>query len=569
MLAIYAVTNNNDCVNFIISSYSDYNSEKCIKLARKIFDSIHYANDKECVPIAYPALSDIMHEHMTLVAGGSYSTRRDADFIGQSIRSLMKKCGNTSEKAYQMMQIPDDDYTLDVDARRLAKVFRLEEGMFDPYTDTEAMIRLGMFSDARMFHALRSLAWTVSCKADREDRDLRSYNFEELDEIGKLICINHFNYSTESYCSGLCSHYDWRVFYVPDAYIGSDCEAGTDLRELCGKENRSGNTSFLYIPGHNDISSMDCTNEIISRNEETLESLEALRKDLIDLLPVMQTIYDGLMKDRNRNEKLEGVLSDALNAWCALAVAAKEPFYSEEANDAPEVDAGLNGPMNRPVDDFENSAPAKENSSVSKPTNAKKPFRPVPKGEILELDGATVIKPGQFAGNMYLRNIVIPEGITEISEQAFNFCMFLETVVLPKSLKKIGKMAFMGCRSLCYVEIPDGVEEICDHAFGATNNLKEVHLPDSLKRVDRYIFGLGGDSPYATAYMSGELASRLQASCKDSLSLPAISARRYVIDGVGYENMYDYIRQHSSSAGLTVSMESNSFDEYCAEMEAA
>lgn len=199
----------------------------------------------------------------------------------------------------------------------------------------------------------------------------------------------------------------------------------------------------------------------------------------------------------------------------------------------------------------------------------KRPVRPAPKGDVLDLHGATVIEPGQFMANMALRNIVIPEGVTEIGERAFYSCMALETVVLPKTMKKIGKMAFMSCRALRQVEIPEGVEEICDHAFGATNNLKEVYLPDSLQRVDRYIFGLGGDSPYATAYMSGELASRLQASSKDSRFLSAISARRYVIDGVGYDNMYDYGKSDTSSSGFTGSVDEKSFDEYRDEMEEA
>ena len=519
-------------------SYSGYSPDKLLHAAQAVFGSVHCGNDSEITPIAYLQVPDFCHEHFTLVSGG-YTTRRDADFVGQPIRMLMEKCGRKTEEAYALMEIPNDDYTLDNEARRLAKVFRLQDGMFDPYTDTEAMIRLGMFSEAKMLHALRSLAWTVFCKADREGRLPESYSFEELIQIAKPLDTNQFNYSTESYCSGLCSHYDWRVFYVPDAYIDSDCESHTDLRQLCGKENRSGNTSFVVFGGLGGFSSMNRSSEIISRNEETLESLEALRKDLLDLLPVMRTLHDGFMKNRDRSEKLEGILAEALTAWCALAVAAKEPFYSEEANDSPEVDAGLDGPMEQPTDDFDRQTPTKKSGSSSKPTVMKRPACPVPKGEVLDLNGATVIEPGQFMENMTLRNIIIPEGVTEIGESAFSSCMALETVVLPKTMKKIGEMAFMSCRALRQVEIPEGVEEICDHAFGATNNLKEVYLPDSLQRVDRCIFGMGGDSPYATAHMSGKLAVRLQLGSRNPNHLSAIYARRYVIDGKGYENMCD------------------------------
>lgn len=235
------------------------------------------------------------------------------------------------------------------------------------------------------------------------------------EHIEKRNCLN---YSSESYCSGLCSHYDWHVFYVPDAYIESDCSDNTDLRQLCGKENRGGNSFSIMMPGLGGFGAMNRTNDIISRCEETLESLEALRKDLTDLLPVMQTIYDGFMQDRDRSQPLEGVLAEALTAWCALAIAAKEPFYSEEAADTPEADAGLDGPMERPTDDLDAAPIARKTSAASKPV-AKKPSRPLPAGEVLDLGGATVIEAGKFSGNMTLRNIIIPEGVTEIGEHAF------------------------------------------------------------------------------------------------------------------------------------------------------
>lgn len=217
------------------------------------------------------------------------------------------------------------------------------------------------------------------------------------------------------------------------------------------------------------------------------------------------------------------------------AVAAKEPFYSEEANDSPEVDAGLKEPLERPLDGQDEKPSVIKTSSSSK----TKKTRPVVKGDILDLNGATVIAAGQFKGNMTLRNIVIPEGVTEIGEYAFYSCMFLETVVFPKSLRKIGEMAFMSCRNLRQVELPEGVEELETHVFGATNNLTEVHLPDSLKKVNRFVFGLGGDSPYATAYLSGKLAKQLYDINGDEFD--DIYARHIIIDGKPYDNVKAYL----------------------------
>ena len=514
---------------------------------------------------------EILHEHFDLITSGGYTTQRDADFIGQPIRGLMEKCGSSTEDAYKMMTIDSDDYELDKTAIKLAQLFRLEESLFDPYTDQEALIRIGAFSDVRMLHALRSLSWIVSRYAKQEHCLLTDISFADLQKMGDLIeKRNYLNYNGETGFVHLCNHYDWHVFYVPDAYMNVGTAMHTDLRCLTGKENRGGNTMSVFIPGMDidSLRAMHRKSDIISRNEETMESLENFRKDLEELLPIMQTIYDGFIKDRDRSVKLEGPLADALTAWCALAIAAKEPFYSEEAADTPEANAGLDGPMERLTDAFDTS-PAARKPGTKPNASAKTTALSMPKGDLLDLGGETVIKPSQFMANMNLQNIIIPEGVTEIGDHAFQFCTALETVVLPKTLKKIGKMAFMSCRMLRQVEIPEGVEEICDFAFGATNNLKEVYLPDSLQRVDRYIFGLGGDSPYATAYMSGELASRLQANSKNPQFLSAINARRYVIDSVGYNNMYDYGKSDSSPSEFSGNVDEKSFDEYRDEMEEA
>jgi hypothetical protein len=97
----------------------------------------------------------------------------------------------------------------------------------------------------------------------------------------------------------------------------------------------------------------------------------------------------------------------------------------------------------------------------------------------------------------------------------------------------------MSCRSLRKVDFQEGVEEICNHAFGATQSLTEVYLPDSLKKVDYYLFGLGGDSPYATAYLSGKLARQLYDVNGDGFK--DIYARHVIIDGKPYDSVKAYL----------------------------
>lgn len=503
-----------------------------------------------------PYLPDIYHEHYTVVTSGSYTSHRDADYRAQDLRQLMRLHGSTKDKAFIMMTMVDAlTYRLDETATKLAKVFRMDEDLFDPYNDTEALIHEGIFKDVRMLHALRSLAWIVETITEKDGSSPESVTYEKLEEIGEYIESNNYLvYEPDSKCSGLCGHYDWHVFFVPRAYITSKTAQNTDLRLLTGKENRGGNSSFTVMGG--DISAlrrMNTINSIISRNEETLVPIEDLRDVLSWLRPVMETIHDGLLVGRDRSEKLEGPLADALTAWCTLAIAAITPFYSEEAADSYEANAALESPLKRPDDDLDDHPVHPE--KITKQKSTKKTTRksvPNEEGYVLDLSGNTLVEANQFSGNMGLTKIIIPEGVTEIGERAFYCCMNLESVIIPGTVKKIGKFAFMSCRNLKHVELGDGIEEIDTHAFGATNSLKEVRLPDSLRIVDKFIFGVGGDSPYATAYMSGQLARRLTEESKKSNSYltDAISARHFVIDGVGYESMSEYINHSPQPTGV-------------------
>lgn len=411
---------------------------KIISMANAIFESLHLSsgNEQETIPETLVPAADYMHEHFDLIESHCYTTHRSADFIGQPIRELMKKHDEEKQEAYGLMKIRDDDYSLDQEAIRLAKVFRLEEDLFDQYNDTEALIRKGMFSDAGMYHALRSLAWTVSRMADRGKRDLSDYDFNELERIGRLIKEkNYLNYWMCSYSAGLCDTYDWHVFFVPEHYLFTECHKNSDLRYLTGKENRGGNTISVFIPGMSGFGGANRNNDIISRNEETLKSLEALRKDLTELLPVMQTIYDGLLKNRDRTKKLEGPLADALTAWCALAIAAKEPFYSEEAADTPEADAALEEPLERPTDKLDDK-PARK----AKPEPKKDEKKETPKKSPAK-QASKAGKAMKGASNDASYEQYLPKG-TKLTPEETRYMTIIARLLTEKKKVNINDIAF-------------------------------------------------------------------------------------------------------------------------------
>ena len=93
----------------------------------------------------------------------------------------------------------------------------------------------------------------------------------------------------------------------------------------------------------------------------------------------------------------------------------------------------------------------------------------------------------------HLTSLTIPNGVTTIKEQAFDGCRELTSVKIPGSVKTIDSMAFYGCESLTSLTISDGVTTIGNDAFRGCENLKNIAFPDS-------VTSLGSLVCYDTAY---------------------------------------------------------------------
>ena len=87
-----------------------------------------------------------------------------------------------------------------------------------------------------------------------------------------------------------------------------------------------------------------------------------------------------------------------------------------------------------------------------------------------------------------LREINIPESVTEIGYEAFYQCRKLKKVNFPKGLKQIGESAFSGCRSLKEIQLPEGLESIGDYAFVECSLIEEVEVPSTVKTLGVEVF---------------------------------------------------------------------------------
>lgn len=97
-----------------------------------------------------------------------------------------------------------------------------------------------------------------------------------------------------------------------------------------------------------------------------------------------------------------------------------------------------------------------------------------------------IIHIGEFAFTecSSLKEIKIPNKITELAYNLFCHCENLETVILQEGLIKIGSYTFAYCPKLTNINIPSTVEKIAPYAFYSCVSIKKIVLPDSVTKID-------------------------------------------------------------------------------------
>ena len=104
-----------------------------------------------------------------------------------------------------------------------------------------------------------------------------------------------------------------------------------------------------------------------------------------------------------------------------------------------------------------------------------------------------IIGEGAFSGNLNLKNIKVPEGVTSIGAGAFAGCLKLESIQLPESLTSMGADVFSGCYNLESIQLPEGVTSIGEGAFSGCYSLESIQRPDSLEDIGYGLFSGNGN----------------------------------------------------------------------------
>ena len=87
-----------------------------------------------------------------------------------------------------------------------------------------------------------------------------------------------------------------------------------------------------------------------------------------------------------------------------------------------------------------------------------------------------------------LKNIAIPENVTEIPNGTFINCSSLAAITIPQGVGEIGSNAFYGCSSLTSIEIPEGVKYLYEQVFYGCTALESVKLPQNLLQIGKNCF---------------------------------------------------------------------------------
>ena len=91
-----------------------------------------------------------------------------------------------------------------------------------------------------------------------------------------------------------------------------------------------------------------------------------------------------------------------------------------------------------------------------------------------------------FDGSL-IKQIAIPDTVTEIGANAFKYCEQLASIALPSGLQKISYRMLATCRSLTSITIPASVTEIASQAF-TSSGLTSITIPSTVTTLGSSAF---------------------------------------------------------------------------------
>ena len=101
-----------------------------------------------------------------------------------------------------------------------------------------------------------------------------------------------------------------------------------------------------------------------------------------------------------------------------------------------------------------------------------------------------------YVNGVLVKDLIIPDSVTEIGDYAFNGCSGLTSVTIPASVTRIGNYAFNGCTGLTSATIPASVTRIGNSAFYGCTGLTRVTISKNTTSIGEGAFGSCGNLQY-------------------------------------------------------------------------
>ena len=95
------------------------------------------------------------------------------------------------------------------------------------------------------------------------------------------------------------------------------------------------------------------------------------------------------------------------------------------------------------------------------------------------------IADGAFAGNPYLEQVFLPDGLVQIGKSAFAGCSALTRIALPESVLTLGNYAFGGCERLEEVQLSPSLDILDEDVFAGCAALQNVEISESTEVVGK------------------------------------------------------------------------------------
>ena len=101
--------------------------------------------------------------------------------------------------------------------------------------------------------------------------------------------------------------------------------------------------------------------------------------------------------------------------------------------------------------------------------------------------------PMEYAQHLFLngvevKDLIIPNSVTNIGYAAFHFCSSLTSITIPNSVTEIEYHAFTGCSGLTSLTLPNSVTSIGHQAFSLCSGLISIRIPNSVTSIGRGAF---------------------------------------------------------------------------------